>query len=665
MSEWYPPRDASQPVHRGWRDLVRQWRHRLGAARRELDHIVAEAVAMIAILQPLDDGQINERLRHCRSQFRRHGGSPHKQRDRLPRSEALALVAVIAERSVIMRPYPVQLLAALGMFEGCLVQMAPGEGKTLSAAIAAVLHGWSGHPCHLMTANEYLAGRDAVLMAPLYQRCGLTVASVAQQMRPEQLAEAYRADIVYGTGQQLLADYLRDQLLLAGADDPLRRQLWQLRSGEGRRPVMRGLHTAIIDEADSLLIDEATTPLIISAPGNNPLLVAAVRAACQLVDRLVVGVHYQDPLRSREIRFTPAGERLLEGLTEHLPPLWHAKERRDDLLAQAIMARDLFQRDRHYVVRDGKVHIVDENTGRVMEGRSWSFGLHQAVEAREGLELTQPPITLARMSFQRFYCHYHRLCGASGTLQGIERELWSTYGLLTLRIPPRLPSRLRVAPPHHFRSSAAKREAIQKRVAELHRMGVPVLVGTRRISDSERLAAELDERGISCAVLNAKEHAHEAEVVAEAGRSGRVTVATNMAGRGTDIHLAPGIAERGGLHVLMVEPHESARVDWQLFGRAGRQGAPGVAEWFVALEDDLLRRHLPWLLLPLLALAQLPQLRRPLLRLMVPIAQRRAQWQAWRSRRQLVKRDKTVNEQLSFAGSHDLAASLLGRGGQS
>jgi preprotein translocase subunit SecA len=597
----------------------------------------------------LDDEALDARLAELRASMRRARRSASGLRE--ARVQALAAVAVAAHRAVDRAPYPVQLLAALAMHDGLLVQMAAGEGKTLAVALSGVLHGWGGLPCHVVTSNDYLAQRDAELMGALYRRCGVSVDAVVHGLPPERLRAAYEADVVYGTSKQFLADHLMDQIVLEGALDPLRRRIRELQPPRGSVR-SRGLHAAIVDEADSVLIDEANTPLIISAPQPNPLLVSAVLAARDIADELQAGRDYRVDLEFRDITFTDEGKVRLEEVTRRLPPVWHAPERRDDLVRQALSARELFHRDRHYIVHEGKVEILDENTGRVMPGRSWSYGLHQAIEAREGVQLSHPSRTMARMSFQEFFRHYRVLGGASGTLQGVRQELWWTYGLLTLEVPTRLPSRLRVPAARHFADAPAKWDALVGEVERLHREGHPVLVGTRRLADSETLQARLHVRGLDCSVLNAKQHAQEAGIVAEAGRTGRITVATNMAGRGTDILVDHDVASAGGLHVLMLEPHESVRVDWQLFGRAGRQGQPGYARAYVALDDDLLRRHLPLWLSPLRPLMRLAPIWRSLLiGLMIRLAQRRAQARAFQQRRYLQQRERELRKQLSFTGS--------------
>ncbi len=645
--EWTPPRSRLVATGARWSDWRSRAQHLLGVHRRRLHAEAAQADRLREQWRAIDDADLRARLEACRVSLRL--GVVEPARLGPVRVQALACVALAAQRVTGQSPYSVQMLAALAMHEGLLVQMAAGEGKTLAVALAGVLHGWRGLPCHVVTANDYLAQRDAELMGPLYRYCGVSVSAVVHGLAPQAMRQAYGCDVVYATSKQLLADHLFDQIALEGATDAVRRRLRSLRAdAAGVRS--RGLYAAIVDEADSILIDEANTPLIISAPQPNPLLLSAVHAAREVADELQAERDFRVDIQFRDIDFTDAGRARIEALTHRLPAVWHAPERRDDLIRQALSARELYLRDRHYIVQDGKIEILDENTGRVMPGRSWSYGLHQAIEAREGVEITHPSRTMARMSFQEFFRHYHRLGGASGTLQAVRGELWWTYGLLTLVVPTRLPSRLTVPPLRHFADASAKWQALIQQVQVLHDQGHPVLVGTRRLSDSERLQARLAERGLDCAVLNAKQLEHEAQIVAEAGRPGRITVATNMAGRGTDIHIAAQVAAQGGLHVLMLEPHESVRVDWQLFGRAGRQGQPGHAQAYVALDDDLLRRHLPFWLVPLRALlARGSAARAHLIGPLVAWSQRRAQARAFQQRRYLQQRERELKKQLSFS----------------
>ncbi len=595
----------------------------------------------------LSDNALTREIEQFQHIFSRDWGTDCRPETVKNRSGALALLSVCMERELGMTPYRVQHMAALAMHQGAVVQLAPGEGKTLALALVGALYGWTGRPCHMVTANDYLAERDATLMAPFYQRCGLSVSAVLPQQAADERRQNYSGHVVYATGSQLLADFLRDELLISGAHTPLLRQL-RLMQGRSNHVVMQGLFAAVVDEADSVFVDEANTPLIISGSDPNPRLHEVVPTACSVVDQFVPGRHYRLDGASLSMTFTDEGEDLMVELTRNLPPMWRNTARREELIRQALTARDVFQRGRHYIVADDKVVIIDENTGRSMPNRTWSYGLHQAIEAKENVPLTEPSKTMVKQSFQHFFSCYHRLCGASGTLQGIKGELWATYGLVTVNIPPRLPSRLEILPAAHFKSISAKMDALCTRVIRLHAQQLPVLVGTRRISDSETIAEKLRSQGVDCAVLNAQAHAQEAQIIAQAGQACAVTVATNMAGRGVDIKICETIARAGGLQVLMFEPHESRRVDWQLFGRSGRQGAPGQATLFVSSQDELLRRHLPWFARWLSGIGTPVYVRKIALKIGIRLAQRHAERFMWRQRKRLAERDRLIKDQLTF-----------------
>jgi preprotein translocase subunit SecA len=489
-----------------------------------------------------------------------------------------------------------------------------------------------GRPCHVITANDYLAQRDAESMARLLALGGLTVVSITSETPPEEAAARYAADVVYATGKQLLADFLRDQILLSGEKDPVRRRIWEMRQPpHAKRPVTRGLWAAIVDEADNVLIDEATTPLIISTSEDNPMLVEAVLAGKQIFESLSVDLDFEvktDPVP--DIRFTPRGERRIEELSYLLPAFWQFPERAQGMVSLAIMAKYVYIRDRHYLVdEEGKVVIVDEKTGRVMAGRSWSHGIHQAIEAMEGLELSSPPMT-----FQVFFMRYHRLSGASGTLQGIEQELWETYRLLVKPIAPRVPSRLTIEPLRVFVDAAQRFDAVIEEVVKAYEAGTPVLVGTRKIADTEALSDRLRLLLVPCQVLNAKHYAEESRIVA---------------GRGTDILLGRGVLERGGLRVLMFEPHEAARIEWQLYGRSGRQGSPGTALGFVCLRDELLAKTFGPLYDLIIQHGRQIAAHAFLARGLIWLAQALTQRAAYRTRQRLAERERRVANQLSFS----------------
>ena len=646
--QWHTPRDPRQTPWlqpAGWRDFAFA---QLGGLHRR---VMAQARAVDRRLDeaPLAASALPARMGAFRATVRRAAVLE------LPMSpdallDGVHLLATLSQHAVGLQPSIPQLVSTLAMTTGHLVQLAPGEGKTLVVAMTAIWHAWSGKPCHVITANDYLAARDAELMRPLFDAGGVSAGAITGQTPPEQLGGIYQNDVVYATANQFLADFLRDDLLLDKARDPVRRRLWQLRGGAARQPVMRGLHAAIIDEADGVLIDEATTPLIIAEPEEDrSQMLPAIARARELVEHLERDVHYELFLQGGGVvHFTPAGRARIEEMAREFSTYWRTPTRCEELFNLAVMARDVFQRDRHYIVQEGEVVIVDEGTGRSMPGRSWSHGVHQSIEAREGLQLSAPTRISARMTFQEYFRHYHRLCGASGTLHGLGFELWRTFGTPTLRVAPKAPSRLRVLPRRHFATRADKLAGIVADIEALHAQRTPVLVGTRRITDSEEIAAALQARGVDCTVLNAKEHAREAEIVARAGGFDCVTVATNMAGRGTDILLAPGVEAAGGLQVLMFEAHESPRIDWQLFGRAGRHGAQGSAQAFASFEEELIERYLPVWAKPLQWLSALPGAAGMRLALLLWLSQRHAQAIAAGQRKRLAKMQTQLREHLGF-----------------
>ena len=647
LLRWVPPRRNAPHVGARWAHWKGLFELLSGRVGMRLNAWAHEVVELQNQWQMLSDEALDERLNQLRAQVRL-GGLAQDHSGRL-RMESMAAISIAGQREIQRLPYQVQVLAAMAMHEGCVVQMAAGEGKTLAVAVAAILHGWRGLPCHVVTSNDYLASRDVELMRPMYERCGVSVQAVVHETPQDELSQHYAADVVYATSKQLLADYLRDAIELNGGLDPARRRIQNFSKRAYSR--MRGLYAAIVDEADNVLIDEAMTPLIISAPQPSPLLSQAVQAAHALAQQMVLDVDYLVLHEFRDVSFTASGKEKLEKITHDLPPVWHAPERREDLMRQALVARDVYLLDRHYLIEDGKIVILDESTGRAMPGRSWSFGLHQAIEVKEGVEISHPTKTMARMSFQEFFTHFHLMGGASGTLQGVRAELWWTYGLATLSVPTRKPSQLDVKFPKHFASRQEKWDQLVQDVMDLHQHQVPILVGTRSLIDSELIEQTLRERGLSCAVLNAKHLSQEAEIVEQAGEVGHITVATNMAGRGTDILIDASVERMGGLHVLVLEPHESSRVDWQLYGRAGRHGAPGVAQPYVSMEDDLLKRHLPRFMQSwLTVLKSSGVLRGTVLPVLLWLSQTLAQWRASAVRRSMRAREAQLRKQLSFAG---------------
>src|SRR3954469_25250324 len=508
---------------------------------------------------------------------------------------AMAIVREGAVRAIGLRPYPVQLMGALAMSDGFIAEMATGEGKTLTAALGATIWGWAGRPVHVITVNDYLVGRDAEEMGPIYKMLGLRTGHVEHDTTPQERIDHYRRDVIYVTSKELVADFLRDQIALGNLRTGTQTSGGLLMSNQNisQRLMVPGLFRVIVDEADSLLIDEAVTPLIISNNPDDEPNATIYRAADDLAGRLVYGRDFTIDRTVRSVDLTVRGQYRLEDLSEQDGNgFWKGKRRREELVTQALTARHCFIRDEQYLVgEDGKVQIIDEFTGRVMADRSWRHGLHQAIEVKEGVKVTADKENLARLSFQRFFRQYPIMGGMTGTAWESRGEMWQIYQRPIVRIPTNRPCIRLQLPIRMFETADEKYEAVLKRVCELNDKGVPVLVGTRSVLASEEVSRRLQAAGRAHRVLNAAQNKEEAQIVAEAGHKGRITVATNMAGRGTDIKLAKGVAELGGLCVIATERHQSHSVDRQLFGRAARQGDPGRAQAFLCLEDELVERN--------------------------------------------------------------------------
>jgi preprotein translocase subunit SecA len=428
-------------------------------------------------------------------------------------------------------------------------------------------------------------------MRPVYGALGLTVGTIVHGLDPAARREAYRAHVTYCSNKELAFDYLKDRIALGQSGDRAGLQLERLYEKSPRldRLLLRGLAYAIVDEADSVLIDEARTPLIISGPKTADASGREIcRVALSLAEDMAEGRDFEIESRARQVRLLQAGYDRIDRVASTLGGVWTRRQWREEFVRQAIAARRLFQEGKQYLIRDGKIQIIDEYTGRVMPDRSWERGLHQMIEIKEDLEMTRQIEPLARISYQRFFRRYVRLAGMTGTAREVAGELWSVYRLATARVPTNRPSGRRRLEDRVYATEDEKWRAVVDRIEAVHRAGRPVLVGTRSVRASEHLSMLLDARGLEHQLLNARQDADEARIVAEAGRQRRITVATNMAGRGTDIRLARGVAELGGLHVIATELHEARRIDRQLFGRCGRQGDPGSSEAILSLEDELI-----------------------------------------------------------------------------
>ncbi len=508
--------------------------------------------------------------------------------------EAFALVREAGRRTLKMRHFDVQLLGGMAMHNRSIAEMQTGEGKTLTATLPLYLEALAGKGALLATVNDYLARRDADWMRPVYSALGMNVGVIESQLPQADRRKAYDCDITYGTAKEFGFDFLRDKLLERrigeGQTDFLGGMLGTGGDGGGDKPVQRPPHFILVDEADSILIDEARTPLIISALPTEAqrIAVESYKWAASVAQQFVEDEHYDYDHDKRSVELTGEGRRLVRELPK--PPAMHSVGMFTiyEYIERAIRVEREFILDRQYVVIDGEIVIVDEFTGRIAEGRKWRAGVHQAVEAKQGVEVTVETGQAARITVQDYFLLYPNLAGMTGTASSSAGELKKIYNLRVVPIPTNRPAIRERLADRIFGTADAKWEAIADEVAAEHAKNRPVLIGTRSIDKSDLLSQLLRAKGIGHQILNAHHVATEAEIVARAGELGHVTVSTNMAGRGTDIKLGPGVAELGGLHVILTEMHDSARIDRQLAGRCGRQGDPGTFRQYLALDDELL-----------------------------------------------------------------------------
>jgi preprotein translocase subunit SecA len=598
-----------------------------------------------SLMRGLDDDQLRQTLLATAAFMRRDGF-----RDKLL-ARAFAGIREASHRVLGLRHYDVQLLAGRALLNGKIAEMATGEGKTLAATLAACTAAATGAAVHVVTVNDYLSTRDAEENAPLFSFFGLTVGNIKQDHDLSERRVQYACDIVYVSNKELTFDYLKDQISHGGVLHSHRK----LRALQGAtshlHTILRGLHVAIVDEADSVLIDEARTPLIISETLPDDLGLETYSQAMDIAQNLEASAHYLRG-KDRDIWLTEAGHVKSADLCRSLGGLWASPLWRRELLQKALSALHVFHRDQHYILVDGKVQIVDEFTGRVMPDRTWERGLHQMIEAKEGCEISGQRKTLSQITYQRFFGRYLLLGGMTGTAKEVEPEIKRVYNLSVSRIPThRLSRRVRL-PDRVYRTSEDRWQAVATRVVEVSQLGRAVLVGTHSVEASETLAGLLEERGVPHAVLNARQDKDEAMAVAQAGECARITVATNMAGRGTDIKLAAEVEKLGGLHVILTEFHESARVDRQLFGRSARQGNPGTVEAMVSLEDDIFRRFVPVLVsIWSGCLLQKNLIFTRFFRWVVSYAQSKSERESRKVRLDTIKRDRKWLQALGFVGT--------------
>ncbi|MFS0645692.1 preprotein translocase subunit SecA [Siminovitchia sp. 179-K 8D1 HS] len=532
---------------------------------RRLEKIASDIKKLGSEMERKSDDELREKTEEFKSRYQ-NGESLD---DLLV--EAFAVVREGARRVLGLYPYPVQLMGGVSLHEGNIAEMKTGEGKTLTATMPVYLNALTGKGVHVVTVNEYLASRDAEEMGQLYQFLGLTVGLNLNSMSKAEKKEAYAADITYGTNNEFGFDYLRDNMVLYPEDR-----------------VQRALHFAVIDEVDSILIDEARTPLIIS--GQAQKSTQLYLQANAFVNTLKKDVDYTYDEKTKGVQLTEEGINKAERAF-HIDNLFDISHvTLNHHINQALKAHVSMHRDIDYVVQDGEIVIVDQFTGRLMKGRRFSDGLHQAIEAKEGVDIQNESMTMATITFQNYFRMYEKLAGMTGTAKTEEEEFRNIYNMRVVAIPTNKPIIRDDRPDLIYASMEGKFRAVVEDIAERHQKGQPVLVGTVAIETSELISSLLKKQGIPHNVLNAKNHEREAEIIAQAGQKGAVTIATNMAGRGTDIKLGEGVLEVGGLAVIGTERHESRRIDNQLRGRSGRQGDPGVTQFYLSMEDELMRR---------------------------------------------------------------------------
>jgi preprotein translocase subunit SecA len=593
-SPWrYPERaDAVRPVLDAFmrERVVGPWRRlRSGAEVRALARAAREIATESAELTTSDEAALVAAAREEGIAERRRAG---RAGDSLAPVKLIALVPEIAARRLGFRPFDTQVVGALSLWGGAIAEMATGEGKTAAAALCAAAAAPAGRSVHVITANDYLAARDAAAMAPFYECLGLRVGAVVGGMPRNARRAAYGCEICYGASKEIVFDHLRDRLAMGTSRGELSARLAAIQ-GDGPSLLLRGLDFAIVDEADSVLVDAARTPLILSGEQDSRIDEETADRALEFARRLVAGRDWAPISQRLSALLTEAGEIRLAAWLEadrasEAGSISGIPRLQEELVRRALAALHLFKRGEHYLARDGKILIVDEFTGRAMPDQQWTDGLHQMIERKEGCAPTRRRVTLARLTFQRFFPRCRRLSGMTGTAAEVAGEFWAVYGLPVRRKPTNRPVRRASDRDRVAQNSAAKWSAVAEEAAALSRAGRPTLIGTLTVAASLRAGAALSERGLPHAVLNGDQDAAEAAIVACAGEPGCITVATNMAGRGTDIRISTQTAECGGLAALITERHEAGRIDRQRAGRAARQGDAGSVAAILALDDALL-----------------------------------------------------------------------------
>jgi len=650
LYESYLARNAKPEMHKGLDRIASRAIMRAKERKANLRWLTAQAKLADALAPEIknhSEAALDDAVLRIREVFVRG-----RQDDQTVR-RATALVREVARRETGEEAYVVQLVGALALYHGRVIEMLTGEGKTLTGSIAAPLIAWQRRHLHVFTVTDYLAARDAHSRACIYNRCGVSVGAIQQEQPPAERFPIYARNIVYGTPKQITADFLRDQIRIGKASSAWawRQQLAMMgqdavQSGAG--PMVPGLRAALVDEADAVLIDEGVVPLIIARSRREDEMADIYMQAGVIADKLDEGPDFSLDRLKRQADLKRRGKHRCEQMFEQLSdPIWSATRRAEELVRQALVARYCYIKGQHYEIVDGQVVIVDEYTGRFLPDRNWEHGLHQSVEAKEGVEINADRETLARLSFQRFFRSYAFLSGMTGTIADSKGELESVYSRPVTVVPTNRPVIREQWPTRVFRKEESKWDAVVESISAIHAEGRPMLIGTRSIAASELLSSRLEARGLTHRVLNANFDDEEAQLIAEAGRAGVITVATNMAGRGTDIKPDQESLDAGGLHVMLTEMHTAQRIDRQFIGRSGRQGDPGSAQIFVSLEDELITHHAPEIGAILKRIAASEELRSTrAVRALLREAQHRAERRARRNRAGVLRQDDWIDKNL-------------------
>ncbi|MCP3689544.1 MAG: hypothetical protein GY784_14140, partial [Gammaproteobacteria bacterium] len=612
-------------------------------------YIVKQVSRYQQALLEIPENELTEAIGQIRDKLHRQGLSRHLI------LQAFSIIREAASRVLGKSHYNEQLYGGWLMINGMLAEMETGEGKTITTTLAACTAALAGIPVHVITANDYLAARDCETMQPLYQRLGLSSDAVVDGMETEPRQQAYSADIVHTTNKQIAFDYLKDRIEMLDDDGPLKSQYRQIQrhcSGVKNPLLLRGLCFALVDEADNVLIDEAATPLIITKTVPTEESADTYGDALYLASALFVGQDFTIDNNTRSIDLTNECEDKLSALIINLPPRWQNKRQREHLVTQALKANHFYIKDRDYVELDGKVQIIDQSTGRIMPDRSWEQGLHQMIEAKEGCTISELREPQARISYQRFFSRYLKLGGASGTISEVSTELRNVYGLDVVKVQPHARNRRHMQTEALYRNQEIRSQKLLHRLKGLIEQKRAVLIGTCSVEESEQISTLLQQNNVTHRVLNARQDHQEADVISQAGQPGVITVATNMAGRGTDIVLHESVTKAGGLHVIALTRNQSRRIDRQLYGRCARQGDPGSAEAILSLADPALTEFYSSAMLSVLAALSprgrpVPSLISKLILWLPQLHNERYQHVV---RKELMKQDKHMHRVLALSG---------------